>query len=189
MNKSKIQAIFQHRLTAPLDGVGLFFRWYYFIMGALFLFSGFYSLFLARGGVMFWLWALAALHLGLGIWTIRDDRNSRICARMMLEALDNGGLDLAWVYRVNQVLPHGEYQAVQFAFWFTNRRHDSVSLYEQEVEGMLDFFKSLSPFISTGYSKELKKCYQDSPGGLKAHPQRINSVLVVEVDPAQASGW
>lgn len=189
MNKSKIQSIFQHRLAAPLRGVGLFLRWYYFVVGSLFLIGGLYSLFFSESGFVFWLWALAAAHLGLGVWTILDERNSQICARLMLDALDNDGADLAWVYRVYQVLPNGGYQAVQFAFWFTNRRHDSISLDENEVEEMLNFFKNLSPSISMGYSKELHKRYRQSPGGLKTQPQRVHSALVIEVDPAQSNGW
>lgn len=151
--------------------------------------SGLYLLVFSREGFVFWHWALAAVHLGLGIWTVLDDQNSRICARMMLDSLENGGRDLAWVYRKNQVLPKGGFQSTLFTFWFTNRRHDSISLDERDVDDMLHFFKYLSSQISIGYSKDLQKIYRKSPILLKTNPQRINGVEVIEVDPSQANGW
>lgn len=183
MNKDQIRAIFEYRRNMKLSGIGLALNWYYCIMGFGCTTAG--IVLLIQANFEFWIWLLGIIHLGLWIWTISSWNNSKICAQMMMDAMEDGGRQLAWVYRVNQVTPRGYYQSTDFHFCFTNKRRDSISLNESDLDAMLMFFGNLSLQISTGFSKELAKRYGCSPKDLKDHPERTNAVVTIHVDPSE----
>ncbi len=187
MNKDQIRAIFENRRNMKLTGIGLAFSLYYGIMG--FGLSAASIVLLIQENFNIWILLLGVIHLGLWIWTTSSWNDSRICAQMMLDAMDDGGKQLAWIYRVNQVTPRGYYQSTDFHFCFTNKKRDSISLNEADLDTMLKFFGNLSLQISIGFSKELEKRYARSPKDLKDQPERTNAVATIYVDPSELTNF
>jgi hypothetical protein len=128
-------------------------------------------------------------YLGLWFWFRRDIANDRVCARMMLEAFEDGGKQLAWVYRENELTLQGSCQAIRFHFLFTNNRHGTLAGKEKLIAELLDYFALNFPQVSNGYTPELEKRFKRSPEDLKINPVRSQAVLVQTVDNSQANGW
>ena len=135
------------------------------------------------------LWVLGVIHCGLSFYFLNDLHNDKVCARLMLDALDHQGAGLVWIYREHTMTMQGTYQAITFHFYFENKHHGSISGTFDRITNLMNFFTTNYRHLSVGYTDALKKQFRRSPAALIAHPQRLGEIKIVTVDNSQANGW
>lgn len=184
-----VYSLFEQQRDRRLSRWQIAFLSYYGLMGPGALILSTLFLFISGKDAPALLWVWGVIHSGLLFWFLYDARNDQICAGMMLQALSDGGRQLAWVYRCDTLTAQGALQGIAFHFRFTNKRHGSLSTTDEMVSGLLAYFAQNYPQISTGYSAELEKDFLRSPQSCKENPQRSHAVKVESVDYSQSNGW
>jgi hypothetical protein len=188
LNRQTAQSIFEQQRDRSLSTFEKCFSGCYLVvgLGALLLTLFFWLRYTAPNALLSF---IGLAYLGLWFWFRRDIANDRVCARMMLEALKDGGKQLAWVYRENELTLQGSCQAIRFHFLFTNKRHGTLAAKEKLVAELLDYFALNFPQVSNGYKPELEKRFRRSPEDLKINPVCSRAILVQTVDHSQSNGW
>ncbi len=188
LSLQEIRSIFEHQRDHKPTTFQSFFIAYYLVMGpGLILLALGFLIFKANSISL--LWVLGVIHCGLSFWFLKDLRNDKVCAKLMLEALDHQGIRLVWIYREHTMTMQGTFQAVTLHFCFENKRHGSISGTYDRITELMSFFNARYPYISSGYSDALGKQFRKSPAALAEHPQRLGEIKIVKVDNSQANGW
>ena len=123
----------------------------------------------------------------LGLWFIHTVHNERACARLMLQALDDGGSSLAWVYIERT---SGQRETTSLHYRFTNRKHGELFANDQTIRELFHFFTRFTTQLSTGYTPMLEKQFRRAPLSLKTNPVRGSEIKYTEI-PADnpSNGW
>jgi hypothetical protein len=142
-----------------------------------------------RAPVYLFLW-VGIPYLGLWFWFRWDLKNDRVCAQMMLDALANGGEQLAWVYKADNTTLPGAHQTISFHYCFTNKRHGCIYGTDETISGLFSYFITNFPQVSSGYTPELEKLFNRHPQELKTNPVRSHAVRVsITQDDNSFNGW
>jgi hypothetical protein len=188
LNRQIVQSIFEQQRDRPLSTFEKWFKGCYLVVG---LGGTGFALanWLSEGEPNCFFLFVGCAYLGLWFWFRWDIANDRVCAQMMLDALQDGGNHLAWVYRENELTLNGSCQAIRFHFLFTNRRHGTLGGKEKIIAELLDYFALNFPQVSNGYTPEQEERFKRSPEDLKINPVRNQAILVHTVDNSQSNGW
>ncbi len=126
-------------------------------------------------------------YLLLGLWFIYTIHNERACARLMLQALHDGGSSLAWVYIERT---SGQRETTSLHYRFTNRRHGEFLGTDQTIHELFHFFTRFTTQLSTGYTPLLEKQFRRAPLSLKTTPVRGSDIKYTEIPTDNPSnGW
>ena len=130
---------------------------------------------------------VGAAYLLLGLWFVYTVHNERACARLMLQALDDGGSSLAWVYIERT---SGQRESTSLHYCFTSHKHGELFADDQTVHELFHFFTRFTAQLSTGYTPELQKQFRRVPNSLKTNPVRGSQIKYTEI-PADnpSNGW
>lgn len=188
LTRQIVQSIFEQQRDRPLSTFQKWFVGCYLMVGVGGCVFALVTWLAYRKEPYFFLFVGLA-YFGLWLWFMWDIANDRICAQMMLDALQDGGKQLAWVYREDELTLGGGCQAIRFHFYFTNKRHGTLAGTERMASDLLAYFTLNFPQISSGYTPELGKRFRRSPQDLKTNPIRSYGVLVTTVDNSSANGW
>jgi hypothetical protein len=187
-NFQSLKAIFEHQFNGKLTAFQIGFLAYFLLMGPGMLFLALVIL-ISSGTSPTLFWILGLIHSGLSIWLIRDIRNDKICAQLMLDALENGGKELAWVYVEKILRDKYTLQRIEIHFLFLNKNHGTISSQQSEFEQFQEVFANTFAHISIGFSEELYRQYKKNPAALKQNPQRHGTIKITVSDEAAFNGW
>lgn len=125
-------------------------------------------------------------YTALGFYFIKDLHNERVCAKKMLQDLEEGGASLAWMFIENE---HGQREACLLHYYFTDRRHGTLCGPPPLIREVFDFFSFTYPMLSTGYSSELERHFRRDPRALKARPVRFQVEKETNIEDNPSNGW
>jgi len=182
---STVRLLFeQQRDRKPARGQKIFIA-VYLLVGLAGITAGIIDWVLRHGLPLFFL-LVGLPYTALGFYFIKDLHNERVCAKKMLQNLEEGGASLAWIFIENE---HGQREACLLHYYFTDRCHGTLVGTPFLIRGVFDFFCFTYLQLSTGYSSELEKRFRRDPCSLKSHPVRLQVEKETHIEDNPSNGW
>jgi hypothetical protein len=183
-----LQSMLKEQAERKLTRFQIGFLIYFLLMGpGMLLLALGLSLFSDSKTSLFWLWG--TIHSGIFIWLIDDNKNDKICASLLLQAMENGGKDLVWVYTEKIYRDEHNFERIEIHYFFLNKKHGTITSLLSDFEQYQQIFANLFPDISIGYSTALEKHYKNNPASLKSNPQRIGCIKKTISHSGIFNGW